>query len=870
MFFLFFVISADSGNHCDAGKNGGQCSLLSQGLVRCMNSIIESGTLPVIYQYLPKLLEVFLFHNHPSSARSPSAILSKFSKLSAKVGSLQILPFSITISTSMSLCHASYLPLLQIFFEETYSKLAQMMSPSLSEEDSGELMLTMTKGLKMIILIPLQYCLSNQASAVFSLFFHSPTCSTSSNTHEEVHNTSRDLSSTKTEEREVFSQYRQLFQLFLQLEDLCYEKQYYNEQLNQTKNQSSDGENSVIIINPFQSCEFGRLVLPVCFSVDKDYHNDNDEETKETMTQATLIFNGVWKLYQFLSRFYLIILEYSLTYQQHQSSKLIYQANNLPSSSSSTSESKVSNHCYLFLFNMMTSLLLSSSLAMSRVFSIFTPDFNKDLLSELQQLIIQYKEYWNFLQGIIKQLLKSSPVFMKSFFSLPIIISSKVVFPSFSYVFVGLLKYVLLKVLDRIDDEIEPNVPFDKNRNNLVSFGRFLFEKIIFFISFIKQDGLFNDGNEVPYNREMFCQCCFRSFDAIEKLRKYLLQSGTEDEEEERMDVLEKKDEEIKMVDIHYEAYPPYGRLLEYFNQYYFDQNKSKGGNASDVNEIDAGNNSKKRKFINVSNISALQSVIENASKKQIKQGIIPIMYNSVVERINHDQQSQDNHVFSLNSQFYNSQQGNVTNNTLAMKLFNSQKSQGNSESSQKFEGQHNPVSAFSSAKQLLQQTVEVSDPLPPVPIFVEQSININNHPKEEAERVPLDMEISEEINAAETLVKENLVNPVPENCVTVPHPPHPKMNSSNYDQILLVLQEMQADCQLALTPQAVNGAVLSRCTSSTSRSSSPSLSILNDMFQKSQKLQSFIVSLILKNQDGSIQRTASNDETLGNIGVDK
>jgi hypothetical protein len=835
-------------SHCpNRDDNVGLCDFLSTGLVRCMNSIIESGTLPVIYQYLPKLLEVFLFRNTPSHL-IVSSFLSRFLKLPSKSDSLQVLPYSVLLTESLSASlPSSYLPLLQIFFEETYSKLSQMMSPSLSEEDSGELMLTMTKGLKMIIIIPLQYCLSYQASSLFSLFFHcsSAVSSSSSNSREEVLKNNSNVSLSKIEERLVFSQYRQLFQLFLQLEDLCYEKQYYDDQQNLNKNQLFDENNSSsIIINPFQFSEFGCLVLPVCFFRE----GGNDEERKEAMMQGRTIFNESWKLYQFLSRFYLIILEYSLTYHHHQSSKLIYQANH--SSSSCAIESKVSNQCYLFLFTMVTSLLLSTSLSISRFFTLSDSVPHDDLQSEFSQLIFQYKEYWNFLQGIIKQLMKSSPLFMKSVCSLPIKISSGVIFQSYSSLFLGLLKYVLLKVLYSFDNDVDPKDPTDKSRSNLVLFSRFLFEKMLFVISFIKQEGLVNDGNLVPYNQKIFCKCCFRSFAITKKLIEHLFESKTAEEEEDRMHVIH----EDKIMDINYEENPSYGRLFEYFNQY-FALDEKRGLDAVTTTELDG--NTKKRKFITVSDNSALQTVIENASKKQIRQGIIPIMYNSAVDRVNHDQQSQDNHIFSLNSQFYNSQQGN-NNNNLAMKLFNSQKSQSNNENSQKSEEPHVPVSAFSSAKQLLQQSVAVLDPLPPVPVFTEQIVN-NIHEKK-AEEKPQNIEISGELNPESVT---NDANSALDSTVMIVDSVHPKTGPSDYDQILLVLKEMQADCEFVISPKATHDIAASRSNTFSSSSASPSLNILNDMFQKSQKLQSLIVSLILQNQEGNLPKAIPEQEKV-------
>jgi hypothetical protein len=86
-----------------------------------------------------------------------------------------------------------------------------------------------------------------------------------------------------------------------------------------------------------------------------------------------------------------------------------------------------------------------------------------------------------------------------------------------------------------------------------------------------------------------------------------------------------------------------------------------------DVIEIEEGNSfdqnnqsNNKRKFIEIHDQTHLESIIENSKKKQIKQGIVPILYNSNLERgsssqlnnnNNVDQQSQDNHYFSFPSQ---------------------------------------------------------------------------------------------------------------------------------------------------------------------------------------------------------------------------
>lgn len=652
-----------------------KASMLSTAIRRSMNAIIDSGVLPTIYDYLPHLLEHILLQPEDNNTLQP--LLSPSNTIPSVVQHSRVLfhrllkPLPISLSGTLLLSRQ----ILEIFFHETYQRLSQMMSPSLSEENNSDLMLTMTKGLKQIILSPLQYLIYHQTAALRSLFF-SQTAPIQTFSGEKQDR--KDETDVEGEEipllpsnllngtNESFQYFRELFLLYFTLQDLCYEKHYHLLPTTSLLVDSTitQGHSFPIFFDPLQSLFSSSsitstlsssmnfslsvlLLLPRCDGF-KSHGEAGDTEVRDR--EWRMRAEEDYCHFLALEKFYLLILEYSLNYQQKTKIRQQQQQQDQTSSIS-----LMALQGYLFLFSLIFSLILSSSQNLLQVVLDNKDDDESKEKSESERknvnriigVMTHYiKEYLSFLTKIMKELHKlllsngnnthstsllppilqqtislqlpsSTSIFdcpfpllccAMTFFPLSLLTLTspnqkweiddfkQLCFSSSSYYF-GIISSNTVATVEKVNF-LQLSSPLQFLLKSVLHYevGSEELEKVLFSLY---------DSHYIPSTSTMLDSCDLR--------REKIAEKKVEKEEEEE------QKEEAMIVD-----------------------------NNDDNNN---NNSSKKRKFIEIHDKSALEEIIRNAEKKVVKQGILPVQFfSSSVDRQNRDLQSQDNHFSFSNS----------------------------------------------------------------------------------------------------------------------------------------------------------------------------------------------------------------------------
>jgi hypothetical protein len=948
--------------------------ILSAALKRSMNSIIESGSLPVLFQFLPTLMESYYFPSGNAKGNSLSLLSSPHHNLFVYYYSNDETNNNNTEATTTLLSL-----ILNDFFQETFAKLSQMVSPSLSEENSCELMLTMTKGLKMILMIPLQYLFYYQMDSLFELFFQIK------RNHSKETTTTASANSIRIVELESFQNFLSLFRLFLQLEDLCYERNYYlpssssqgnPDEMEQSEEEEAEDDEAMdkdendensglkhyckLVWNPFNFFRYNSSSvhsptdrvknhknhwhLPVLiFQLDEGNEKEKEEPIEEAIEEAEdekreemnlLFMEKIQKLFYFIEKLYLIILEYSLLFQQklssnlflHQSSTMTKSNNNKKNENNNNSNrySIIAMKCYSFLFSMNLSLLFSFLHQIRK--NSTPPPLSSHFLSsnhkksnKNQSLILsfapQFKEYSNYLIKIMKEIMKlnysSTSEFIQFFVDYPLLF-----FPNHErsakndrnnnsvtmiHVIIGLFLSFLLSLSVSSSSLSSPTMSMMEEGGKEMM--EFLMEKIHSLMELNlakavpnnknnqKGNDLDNDHNNnmitdvtVHDNKERKLQFFLFCYQMI--AREFFFQ-----ENENENEINHEKEMILNKLSYFHDLYYQPTTMSENSGGREGDaverqssanslkkSTSNKGKEEKEVIEIDEGNsfdqnnqNNNKRKFIEIHDQTHLESIIENSKKKQIKQGIVPILYNSNLERgsssqlNNHnnvDQQSQDNHYFSFPSQQQQLEQEQLVL-AAPKKGQNERGSKPSSSHDQQQQTKGVAMKLFPFSQPLLEQegepqgkgkqssqllvderkdkdkdedgfvhpsSISSSQRLPHLPVVPP---NLVNHPKQDQEQqeqsaVPMAID--------QPTTKRNANNPV-------------------LQQISQLITEIQSDYQ---SFHQSNRHSLSSSSSSTSGGSG---TLLYGLLEKSQQLQLQLVSLILQQKQIENEQKNNNQQ---------
>lgn len=644
-----------------------KASMLSTAIRRSMNAVIDSGVLPTIYDYLPHLLEhIFL---QPEDNNTLQPLLSPSNTIISPVEHSRVifhrllkpLPASFPLSRQI----------IEIFFRETYQRLSQMMSPSLSEENNSDLMLTMTKGLKQIILSPLQYLIYHQTDALRSLFFSQTA---------PIHKFIADKQDQKDENEvegggipllpsnllnftnESFQYYRELFLLYFTLQDLCYEKHYHLLPTTSLLVDSTitQGHSFPIFFDPLQSLFSSSsitslmnfslsvlLLLPRCDGYKADSEaGDTGVREREWRIRAEEDYCH----FLALEKIYLLILEYSLNYQQKTKMRQQQQQQDQTSSIS-----LMTLQGYLFLFSLTFSLILSSSQNLLQVM-LYDKDDDESKkqggnerknVNRIIRVILYYiEEYLSFLIKIMKELHKLLlpnnnnthstsllPPILQQTISFQLPSSSTSIFECTFPLLCCAMTFLPLSLL---------TLPSPNQRREIDDFKQLCFSLSTYYFGIIS-------SKTVPTVEKVDFLQLSAPLQFIQKSVLHI-EVGTEELEEML----------FSLYDSHY--IPSTSKIpdncdlrRENIVEKKIEEEEEEKRDATmiiDTND-DSNNNSssKKRKFIEIHDKSALEEIIRNAEKKVVKQGILPVQFfSSSVDRQNRDLQSQDNHFSFSNS----------------------------------------------------------------------------------------------------------------------------------------------------------------------------------------------------------------------------